>query len=126
MDQTTITALNRAGFNTDDALKRFLDNDRLFLLCLNKLLHTPIYSNLKEAINNKDCQGAFDAAHNLKSVCGNLSHKSLYQLFAIQTECFREGDFEQGVVLMSRIEPVFDTTLDALSAIISSNPQSPH
>ena len=73
------------------------------------------YEQLKAAIDNKDCEAAFKAAHTLKGVAGNLSMKKLAKTVSDMTEEFRAGNFDAGLVYVDEM----DSQYKAMIAFIS-------
>lgn len=73
MDQEFKEQLKNAGVDVDTGLKRFMNNEALYMKFLNKFLNEPTYEQLRECIQNEDYQEAFRQAHTLKGVSANLS-----------------------------------------------------
>lgn len=119
MDGRTKNILQSAGFDTDDAMNRFLGNEALYRQCLLKFYQSNHYDTLLEAIAKKDCREAFLTSHTLKGVCGNLSQQSLYSLFSKQTEYFRNQAFDDGVLMIPQISEEFTNVHHALSLLFS-------
>lgn len=74
----------------DDVHMRLLDDERIkrFLL---KFLNDGSYSQLCKAVENKDINEAFRAAHTLKGVTQNLSITPLYNTANVLTEKLRNA-----------------------------------
>lgn len=60
------------GVDVPTALGRFMGNEALFDRFLKKFLDDGNFDKLCEAVNNRDAENAFIAAHTLKGVAGNL------------------------------------------------------
>lgn len=73
MDQEFKKQLETVGVDVNTGLKRFMNNEALYMKFLNKFLTEPTYEQLKECIEKEDYQGAFRQAHTLKGVSANLS-----------------------------------------------------
>lgn len=103
-----------AGIDVDTGISRFMGNEGLFLKFLGKFLQDTNFAGLTEAINKKDCGEAFRYAHTLKGVCGNLSMDELYKLVSVQTESFRERNFQEGADMMEKISAVYGRIKEAI------------
>lgn len=73
MDQELKEQLKNVGVDVDTGLKRFMNNEALYMKFLNKFLTEPTYEQLKECIQKEDYPEAFRQAHTLKGVSANLS-----------------------------------------------------
>ncbi|SEQ04379.1 Hpt domain-containing protein [Lachnospiraceae bacterium NE2001] len=74
----TINALKEYGANVDEGLTRCMGNEALYLKLVGTITAEPKFDKLKECIDAKDLDGAFENAHALKGVVGNLSLTPLY------------------------------------------------
>ena len=82
----TIEKLNSFGADTTDGLERCFGNESLYL----KLVTTiPEDSTITLLAAEKNLDGAFEAAHALKGVLGNLSLTPLYEIAVEITELLR-------------------------------------
>ena len=79
------------GGNYEDVLKR-LRSEVLIRKFTLKFLEDKSYSQLKQALEDKNFEDAFRGAHTLKGVCQNLSLISLYQVSSQLTEELRNED----------------------------------
>ncbi|MBR1909304.1 MAG: Hpt domain-containing protein [Lachnospiraceae bacterium] len=85
----SIDGLRDFGADADSALKRCMNNEEFYLKQVNKVLTGNSYDKIKEAVVNADLDAAFEAAHALKGVLGNLGLTPLYEPVAEMTECLR-------------------------------------
>lgn len=108
--------LTAAGIDVDNALERFMGNEALLEKFLTKFAKDSNYQALIDAVAAGDKDVALTSSHTLKGVCGNLSMKKLYQLFADQVQLFRADDWEGAVALMPQISVEFNKTVSAISA----------
>lgn len=69
----TIETLKEYGADTDEGLGRCFNNADFYLKLVATIPAEPSFDNLKNAIKNNDLDTAFEAAHALKGVLGNLS-----------------------------------------------------
>ncbi len=85
----TVEQLRNYGANVDEALKRCMNNEGFYLRLVKKAMQDPYCDQLKEAIEAKDFDRAFELAHALKGVAGNLSLTPLYNPVSEITELLR-------------------------------------
>ena len=69
----TIDTLKRFGADTDDGLSRCLGNEDFYFKLIGKVVEDKNFACLEESIAAGDLDKAFDAAHSLKGVLGNLA-----------------------------------------------------
>ncbi len=75
-----LSRLQNAGCDVDGALHRMLDDEEFYISCLEPALHDPAFETLSLALKNQDLSQAFDAAHTLKGVLGNMGLDPLYDI----------------------------------------------
>ena len=92
---TTKECYEKIGSNYDSVLSRF-GNEALVKRFALKFLKDPSYADLKEALEARDAERAFRAAHTLKGVCLNLGFDRLYETSAALTEDLRGRDIISG------------------------------
>ncbi len=85
----TIEKLNAFGADTADGLERCFGNESLYLKLVTTIPDDSTFERLEQKIAAKDLDGAFEAAHALKGVLGNLSLTPLYTLAVEITELLR-------------------------------------
>ena len=113
MDKKDI--LKAAGVDYDGALSRFMGNEALLMRFLNKFLDDPNFLNLATALAQGDAEKAFQAAHTLKGVAGNLSLSGLYEQAAKISEALRSGDLESAKTIMPDVKAAYKKITEALA-----------
>ena len=96
----TVDALKNFGANVDEGLGRCMGNEALYLKLVATIPGEKNFGKLSESIQNNDLDGAFEAAHALKGVLGNLSLTNMYDKVADITELLRartEMDYSEKV-----------------------------
>lgn len=88
----TIENLKEYGADTDTGIKRCMGNEALYLRLVNSVADEKGFDKLEEAIGVGDYDAAFEAAHALKGVLGNLSLTPLYDKASEITELLRERE----------------------------------
>ena len=93
----TIEKLREYGANVDEGLARCVNNSDLYLMLMNMAREDKNFEALKVSLENGDLEAAFNAAHALKGILGNLSLTPMYDLDVEITELLRhreEADYE--------------------------------
>ena len=101
----TIETLRRAGVNTEEGLRRLMNNETFYLRLVNMALDDAGFGKLSDAVGNDDRKAAFEAAHALKGVLGNLSLIPMYEKVSEMTELLRAGkDADYALLLRQLLE----------------------
>ena len=87
----TLDALRAFGANVDEGMGRCLNNEAFYFRLIGMALEDPGYGRLEEALHSGDLHAAFEAAHALKGVLGNLALTPLYTPASELTELLRAG-----------------------------------
>ena len=85
----TIEKLNEFGADTAEGLARCYGNEALYLRLIGMVVKEESFDNLDKAIAANDLNAAFEAAHALKGVLGNLSLTPMYDKCSEITELLR-------------------------------------
>ena len=88
----TVENLRAFGANVDEGLTRCLNNEDFYLRLVLKALDDGNFAGLQSAVAAGDNGAAFEAAHALKGVLGNLSITPLYDMASNITELLRAGE----------------------------------
>ena len=104
------------GLDFDAVLSRLV-NEKLVQKFALKFLDDPSFQNLKDALDSKDVETAFRAAHTLKGVCLNLGFDNLYPSSKDQTELLRAGSMDGYEDLFAEVEKEYNRTCEALRKV---------
>ncbi|MBR3147273.1 MAG: Hpt domain-containing protein [Eubacterium sp.] len=74
----TIEALNELGANTKEGMERCLNNEEFYLRLVKMAVMDDGFEKLKDAVEAKDLDEAFERAHALKGVIGNVSLTNIF------------------------------------------------
>ncbi len=88
----TIELLNDFGADTEDGLKRCMNNEAFYLRLVSMGICDKNFDRLLAAVEGKNAKEAFEAAHALKGVMGNLSLTPIYAPLSKLTEALRGKD----------------------------------
>ena len=69
----TIDILRSFGANVDEGLERCLNDEDFYLELIPSTLEESYYKAIEDAINSKNLDAGFEAAHALKGLLANLS-----------------------------------------------------
>ena len=69
----TLDQLKAFGADTETGLQRCINNEDFYLTLVKKALSDDSFDKLKEAIDTKDYDTAFEISHALKGVLANLA-----------------------------------------------------
>ena len=80
------------GVNYQTTMERFLGNEKMYLRLLNMLFQDENLGQLGDALERGDRRAAFEAAHTLKGVVGNMGLTPLYNKVCVIVEPLRAGE----------------------------------
>ncbi|MBQ7564508.1 MAG: Hpt domain-containing protein [Lachnospiraceae bacterium] len=92
----TIDILRQFGADVDDGLARCMNNEDFYLKMVNMGLADERFETLRGVLEQKDLDTAFEMAHALKGVVGNLALTPIYTPISELTELLRAkqaGDY---------------------------------
>lgn len=94
MGQLELELLKVHGFDVDGTMRRFLNNEELYLKCLKKFLDDKSFEKLQAAYLEGNCEEAFKAAHTMKGFVSNLGMNELLAVLAPMVEKLRANDMD--------------------------------
>ena len=111
--------LEAAGFKVEEAMKRFMNNEQLWIKFLKKFKSDLSYGELVKAMEEKDDAKAFEAAHTLKGITGNLAMSGFNAIVSEQTEYLRGEDknFEAAAAMMPQITEIYENTIKTIDEV---------
>ncbi|MDE6434947.1 MAG: Hpt domain-containing protein [Lachnospiraceae bacterium] len=117
MDDKMIQELRAAGVDIDGASERFMGNMALLERFLKKFLEDKHFDELMEAFDAEDTEKAFQAAHTLKGVCGNLSLTTLFHITSDVTEHLRAGDMDLAKEKLPGMQEEYEKMIAVISKL---------
>lgn len=113
MDENFKKQLEENGVDVDATLNRFMGRDSIFMKFIMKFADDQSCKQIREGLENRDAQMAFDRAHSLKGVSGNLGIIPVYTLAAQISDLLRgkqsdEVDFDQVMDVQCELEEACD------------------
>lgn len=116
MEQETLDLLVQHGFDVDGAMKRFLNNEALYIKCLKKFLTDENFAKLVGAKVAGDCEEAFKAAHTMKGFLSNLGIDKFYTALNPVVEKLRANNLDIDAEL-GELEVLYKETYDVISRL---------
>ena len=119
MTEARKAVLVAGGFNVDEAMKRFMNNEQLWIKFLKKFKADGSYAGLVKAMEDKDREKAFAAAHTLKGITGNLAMSRFHDLISEQTEYLRQetDGMEAAAAMMPKVTELYDESIRIISEV---------
>ena len=114
MDRETC---KNAGIDYEEGVSRFVGNADIYEKFLRDFVNDPTFSALESALSARDIKAAFQAAHTLKGVTGNLSLTDLYSDLVKLTDALRgEGDLSLADSLYPAVRSDYERAISFISA----------
>lgn len=108
--------LSKAGVSATEGIERFNGDKEMYEEVLTNFVNDTSFAQLCEAVENKDVDAAFKAAHSLKGVAGNLSMNRLFDDIYPMVEILRAGSLEQVEDYMVTVKKDYEDVIQAISA----------
>lgn len=109
------SAFETYGADYDTTMKRFLGNREMYLKILGLLPRDDSMEKLGKALDAGDLERAFEAAHTLKGVAGNLGLTPLYEAACAMVEPLRHREQrEEYAALYQVVEAEYERALQLL------------
>lgn len=117
MDQEKISQLADAGIDVQEALGRFMGNEALMMKFLLRFPQDENFGALKRALEAKNEEQAYRAAHTLKGLAGNLAMRSLFNQTCCVLADLREGKISDAEGKMEVLESRYQGVLEAIKTL---------
>ena len=96
------------GADYDSTMARFMGNEAMYLQLLDMLFQDENMQKLGAALANRDYTAAFEAAHTLKGVVGNMGLTPLFEAVCVIVEPLRSRECRDDyAALYQRVESEF-------------------
>ena len=83
-----------AGGDVEVVMERFMEDEELLRECLAQYISEDDFGKLETAIKAQMYKEAFEYAHALKGVVGNLGINPVYETLAVLVESLRHATYE--------------------------------
>lgn len=114
------TQMESYGIDVAGALERMMGNENLFFRMMKKFTEDKIFPNLKASLEEKNYSQAFEHAHALKGVAGNLGLNSIMEADSVMVEKLRNYTEEsvQGIEAdLEKLEQIYMKVMGLLQQI---------
>lgn len=113
--------LFRAGIDVQAGIQRFSGNKALYEKYLYEFFENEYFDRLEKALLEEKKEEAFQSAHALKGIAGNLSIQSFYDAICPLVEALRgEPDFQTAKKQMKEVREQYGIVQEAIRASHSS------
>jgi hypothetical protein len=109
-----INSLKELGADTDDGLKRFMNNSSLYEKMLGKLPKHVRELEVMPYFESHDYQKALENAHTLKGVMGNLSITPLYVAYTDIVALLRKDDPDSAKHILADVLPTQERIISCI------------
>ena len=99
------------------AISRMQNDDRIKKY-LGFFLMDDSYQNLENAIQNKETENAFRAAHTLKGVCQNMAFTDFSVVVEKITEELRAGDLNTAINTFAEVKEKYQILINEIKKVI--------
>ncbi|MEF9921277.1 MAG: Hpt domain-containing protein [Anaerovoracaceae bacterium] len=89
-----IEELKKMQCDVEGAMERFLDDYDLYGVCLESLVSDPSFVELGVALSENDAEKAFENAHTLKGIIGNMGLTPMLKIVEQIVEPLRKGELD--------------------------------
>ena len=107
-------ALKEYGVDYCAGVRRFLDDSELYEEMLGEFLSDGSFMRLEQAVEAGEYLAAFEQAHALKGVSGNLDMTALYRTSSVLTEYLRYNDAPDA----EKLRELFESTKTAYERVV--------
>jgi len=109
--------LEQVGIDVKAGLRRFVNNEALYIKMLLKFKDNTLLQELEAELEKKDANEAFQKAHALKGVCGNLSMSRLEESLRPMTETLRKGELDGVSEQMQIVRASYEEVMNVISQL---------
>lgn len=92
MEETMLMKLKTSGVDVDGAMERFMQKEDLYIRFLKKFNEDKNFGGLRDCIEIRKFNEAFQYGHTLKGVTGNLGLTPLYEKVAKLVDTLRNSE----------------------------------
>ena len=109
----TLEKLEEMGINTKEGLNRCMDNEAFYFKMIALGISNECFESLGKALSSGNLDEAFEAAHALKGVIGNLAIAPIYDPLVKITEMLRAKKDADYMPMYNQIKDMRDRLLAA-------------
>ena len=91
------------GCDINEAMDRLMNDKEIFFKFLYQFKKDKNFLELENAIHKNDRKNAFECAHALKGVAGNLSLKPIYESITLLVDMLKKGEMSDAKPLLKNV-----------------------
>ena len=110
----TIDRLEKIGADTRKGLQLCMGNEQFYLRMVKIGISDPHFDSLQQHLGEKNLKAAFEDAHALKGVLGNLSLTPLYEPICEITDLLRTGKEADYLTMVQPVLQLRNTLMQEL------------
>lgn len=110
------TKLASYGIDYEDAMDRMDNDGDLYKTLALKYLDNAKYADLVAALEVKDFDEAYKAAHSIKGVAGNLSFARLFDVSSAMSEALFQGEYQAAEGMLGDLKAANEKVIEGLVA----------
>lgn len=103
------------GIDYEDAMERMGGSEDFYKQLAMKYLNDSNFVDLVAAMEMKDFDAGYKAAHALKGVSGNLSFPDLFKASAAVSDALFQGEYQAAEEMMPVVKKAHETVLEGLT-----------
>lgn len=108
MEDQLLKALEEAGMDVQETLRRFMNKDELYRKFLLKFVEDDTFEKIKPAMDGHNMEDALKAVHTLKGVTGNLGLKRLYKACVNTVNLIRQEEEEKAIESYEELKDAYE------------------
>ena len=108
--------LSKAGINANEGIQRFNGKKEIYEKFLMEFPEDPHFGELVKSLEAADASAAFQAAHAMKSLTGNLSLNQMHKDLIPLVEVLRAGSLEDAAELIGPVKADYELVVQAIKA----------
>ena len=107
----TIDTLKEFGADVNEGMARCLNKEDFYLKMVNMGINDPRFASLKDVLASGNLDAAFEQAHALKGVLGNLALTPIFKPVSEMTELLRSRTDTDYMPLYNEMKAQYDRLL---------------
>lgn len=117
MDMAFIDKLYQHGIDYVNGVERFGGNSELFEKFVRRFPEDPQFGELQDHLAAHNTEQAFQCAHTLKGIVGNLSFIDYFDAISELTEALNSNQLDEALIIMSSVKEAHDKVLAVLEEL---------
>jgi HPt (histidine-containing phosphotransfer) domain-containing protein len=112
-----IDMLRENGFDVDTALRRVMGKEESYIRILKRFPADGSFKKMKDGLAEKDVKKAFEGAHTLKGISGNMGITAVFAAAQPVVEILRDGSMEGIGPYVQTLETAYTRALNIINEL---------